>query len=51
MVYLMRIMMIWSKHKKIQRPLLFKYLDRSPAKLLEVGVGLGKTHQKLIDKG
>ena len=37
--------------QKNSTALLFKYLDRSPAKLLEVGVGLGKTHQKLIDKG
>lgn len=31
--------------------LLLKYICKSPSKLLEVGIGLGNTHQKLIDKG
>ena len=37
--------------QKNSTDLLFKHLYQSPAKVLEVGIGLGKTHQKLMDKG
>ena len=39
------------KAQKNSTDLLFRYLYKSPAKLLEVGIGLGVTHQKLINKG
>ncbi len=37
--------------QKNSTDLLFQHLFKSPAKILEVGIGLGKTHQKLMDKG
>lgn len=39
------------KAQKNSTDLLFQHLYKSPAKILEVGIGLGKTHKKLIDKG
>lgn len=37
--------------QKNSTDLLFQYLYKSPANILEVGIGLGETHQKLMDKG
>lgn len=37
--------------QKNSTDIIFNHLYKSPAKLLEVGIGFGKTHQKLLDKG